>query len=236
MSPIVVIPPPEAVASLPVMFDVVGTPAISGNNANILTTANAPITPTNQANRIMCALVACSHANTSGFASYPQLSCTSSVSGAMTRLTSASINVNNSNVGSVHFFYQVNPSVTTHNLTARFQMAGGAWGDRIRVIPFSLYNVNQASPFGTVVIAASSGNTSLTVGTSASSSLLMYGSGSASSPGSFNQTNLQQYNSVTDPGFTDYLLLGSAGAGVSRTFTSTNSGAWGAWGIEFVAA
>lgn len=235
MSPIVVIPPPS-ITQAPVALDVIGTPAISGSNANTLTTANAPVTPTGQANSILCALVACSHANTSGYTVYPQLSCTSSVSGAMTRLSSASTNINNSNVGSVHFFYQVAPTATTHNLTARFQMSGGAWGDRIRVIPFVLYNVDQSTIFGTVSATAGNNNTSLTVATSSATSLLMYGSGSQSSPSAFNQTLLQQYNAVTDPGYTDYLLLGSAAGGSSTTFTSTNTGRWGAWGIEFLAA
>lgn len=233
MSPIVIIPPS---IQLPVTLDLIGTPAISGGAANVLTTAAAPITPSGQANSMLCALVVCSHVNTSGYTVYPQLSCTSTVGGALTRLTSASINANNSNVGSVHFFYRVAPTASAQNLTATYQMSGGAWGDRIRIIPFVLYNVDQASPFGTVVVAAGSGSTSLTVGSSAASSLLMYGSGTQSSPTAFNQTLLQQYFSVTDNGYSDYLLLGSAVGGSSTTFTSTNSNRWGAWGIEVRAA
>lgn len=219
-----------------VSLDVVGTPAISGSSANILTTANAPISPSGFANSVLCALVTCSHINSSPWSSYIQLSCTSSVGGALTRLSSTSINVDSNVFGSAHLFYRLAPTAGAQNLTATYQLPSGAWGDRIRIIPFVLYNVNQSTPFGTGVTAGATGTINVTVSTSATTSMVLYGSASATSPTGFNQNQLMSYFSVTDNGYGDYTLLGNATGGFSRTFTTTNSGIYGAWAVEALVA
>lgn len=213
-------------------IDVVGTPAVSGTNANILTTANAPITVSaGLSNSMLCALVYCSHANSSNYTAYQALTCTSSVGGSLTRLATASVNVSGNQLGSVHLFYRLAPTSGAQNITASFRMPGTAWGDRIRVIPFSMKNVDQTTTFDTPVLTQGTGTVSNTLPSSASTSLSLFGMTGAASPTGFNQTQLALFGS-TDPGSADFGLLGSALGGSSVTFTTSNSSRHGAFSVE----
>lgn len=213
-------------------IDVVGTPATSGGNANVLTTANAPITVSaGLSNSMICALVYCSHANAANFTSYQALSCTSSVGGALTRLTSASVNVSGNQLGSVHLFYRLAPTAGAQNITASYQMPGTMWGDRIRVIPFSMKFVNQSTPFGTPTLTQGTGTVSNTLASSASTSLALFGMTGSASPTGFNRTQLALFGSA-DNGSGDYGLVGSAAGGASVAFTTSNSSRHGAFSVE----
>lgn len=219
----------------PVVFGAAGTPAISGTGANTLTTANAPITVGSESNKMLFALVGVSNANTANWNTFDVLTAQSSADGAMTRLAGVSSNTSGANNGSVHLFYLPNPTAGSANITSTASMAGATWLDRVRVIPFYMYNVNQTTPFGTPVLRAVTGGANTTLVSTDSNNKVVFGWVGGSAPTAFNKDLIASFGS-NDAGGGDYILAGYADGGVSQTFTTTNSTRNATFAVELLAA
>ena len=222
-------------SSTPVAYGTTGTPAISGTGANTLTTANAPITIGSESNRMLFALVGVSNANTANWNTFDILTAQSSVDGSMTRLASISSNTSGANNGSLHLFYLANPTTGTANITSTVSMAGATWLDRVRVIPFYMYNVNQSTPFGTPVLRAVTGGANTTIVSTDSNNKVLFGWVGGTAPTAFNKTLIASFGS-NDAGGGDYILAGYADGGVSQTFTTTNSTRNATFAVEILPA
>ena len=139
-----------------------------------------------------------------------------------------------SNLGSVQWRYLLAPAGGTHTVTGNYN--GPNWVNGVALVLISLYNVNQATPFGTPVLSAHSGTPISNAVTTAVRNLILWGVAS-SDPVTLNQVARVTNLGAADAGYADYTSMqAAAGTGTPVTLTSSNNPVSACSGIPVLAA
>lgn len=222
----------KTAAAAQVMVDAVSVGSYSKGAGSPKNTAHAITVDGSKPNRCLLGLFTVSNGGSFN-PTTAEVQLTSSVGGAFTQVPGSQQPIP-SNLGSVQWRYLLAPANGAHTVTGNYN--GSNWADGVALALISLYNVNQAAPFGTPVLSAHAGAVLSNAVTTAVGNLILWGVAS-SDPITLNQTARLVNLGAADNGYADYTSMqAAAGTGTPVTLTSSGTPVSACSGIPVLAA